>query len=132
MGLVPEYTFWKANKALYGLRSAPKKWGDKRDSELRTLIFDCKGENVCLEQSETSKRHLGRYASRWEHKQQLGYVLAYVDDMMVVGPTELIETTLDAIHTIWECKVMGTIVKDNVESKMTTIKLVFLSITIEP
>ena len=35
LGLQPPKKYWKLRKVLYGLRSGPKGWGDKRDKDLR-------------------------------------------------------------------------------------------------
>eukprot|EP00971_Amphidinium_carterae_P348454 6490498-Amphidinium_carterae.1 len=51
MDLVAKNEVWLLNKALYGLREAPKLWQDELDSQLRLMRFECDGVAVRLLQS---------------------------------------------------------------------------------
>ena len=81
MGLVPPGVMWKLDKALYGLRCAPKPWGKKRDSTLKTLKCIVDGEEACFEQCKTTK-------GLWKVKTGNGIVglfIVYVDDTLAMG-----------------------------------------------
>ena len=55
LGLVPPGVMWKLKKALYGLRCAPKRWSQKRDSILADLTCTVDGEKASFEQCKTTR-----------------------------------------------------------------------------
>ena len=68
LGLIKEGVFWKLRKVLYGLRSGPKKWGDHRDSILKTIevLLKCKGKTRkarCVP-GENCANIFGRFSKR--------------------------------------------------------------------
>ena len=103
LGLVPQGVMWKLKKALYGLRCAPKRWSQKRDSILSGLTCNVNGEKASFEQCKTTK-------GLWKIKttdQILGFFIVYVDDALVMGPTKWVEAIMTAFAQVWECKCVG-------------------------
>ena len=101
MGLVPPGVLWKFNKALYGLRCAPKRWGKKRDSTLKTLKCIVDGEEACFEQCETTK-------GLWKVKTGKGIVgifIVYVDDALAMGSTKWVEAIMSAFSKSMDMQV---------------------------
>ena len=47
LGLEEADIYWKLNRAMYGLRKAPKKWEETRNAGLKTLVIEPneEGEN---------------------------------------------------------------------------------------
>ena len=61
LGLEDSAVYWKLNRAMYGLRKAPKKWEETRNAGLKTLIIEPKeeGENHYLFYNAREQRTSG-------------------------------------------------------------------------
>ena len=57
----------------------------------------------------------------------IGYMLVYVDDTMVIGTTSLIERVFEIYKSIWDVKVTGILVADDVPTEMLFLKYVSLA-----
>ena len=94
---------------------------------MTSMKVDIEGEEAELVQCSAAK-------GLWKImllKQIIGYLIVYVDDVLITGPTSVIHGVMTAFKHEWECKLVGVITKDQVESPHSTDSLVFLSITIE-
>lgn len=92
LGLVPPGTLWTLQKAVYGLRCAPRAWGTYRDKELRAMRWKHGGKTFRLIQCVND-------AQVWKISQEggsgiLGLLLVYVDDFMLLSPAVAIQTEL--------------------------------------
>ena len=128
MGLVKPGVMWKLNKALYGLRCAPKRWGEKRDAMLKEARCSVGDIEATFEQCETAK-------GIWKIKSGnriVGYFMVYVDDVLIHAPTKWVQAVMNTFESLWECKLVGIIVGDGETTVLAVNELVFLSITIEP
>ena len=65
------------------------------------------------------------------HDNVIGYMLVYVDDVMIVGPTILVEKVFDIYLTLWDVKVTGIMVADGAESQYATQEMRFLGCSIK-
>ena len=103
LGLVKPGVMWKLKKALYGLRCAPKRWGEERDATLNGQTVEVDGEQATMQQCETAK-------GVWKLKcgdEAKGRCMVYVDDVLVSAPTKWVEGVMNAFKSIWDCKLMG-------------------------
>ena len=132
LGLKIPKKYWKLNKVLYGLRSGPKRWGDRRDKDLReaSITLDS-GETLTLEQGKVCK-HL------WLVKigeRIVARFLVYVDDVIITGPTEIVVKVMEMIEGIWECKLSGIIsgsaATEHTDKVERVKKMNFLGMTLE-
>ena len=55
MGMVKPGVLWKLKKALYGLRCAPKRWGQERDGVLKEQPVRLGEGKATLEQCNSAK-----------------------------------------------------------------------------
>eukprot|EP00974_Lingulodinium_polyedra_P031189 3001099-Lingulodinium_polyedra.AAC.1 len=62
----------------------------------------------------------------------MGYFVVYADDVLIYARTKWVEAVMSTFESIWECKLVGIIMRDGDSSPIAVDKLVFLSITIEP
>eukprot|EP00974_Lingulodinium_polyedra_P040763 3915892-Lingulodinium_polyedra.AAC.1 len=62
----------------------------------------------------------------------MGYFVVYVDDVLIYAPTTWARAVVKSFDSIWECKLVGIIVRDGESTPLAVDKLVFLSITIGP
>ncbi|CAK0837207.1 unnamed protein product [Prorocentrum cordatum] len=98
-GLVPEGELWVAEKAIYGLRVSPKAWSDKRDADMKSLVVDIGGEPRVLRQSAADP-------AVWAVVPQqggdvVGYVLAYVDDFLMMGSDSAVIALRGQLGKLW-------------------------------
>ena len=138
LGLVRPGVLWKLKKALYGLRCAPKRWGEERDRTLANQEVSTEApqrgapggavqEKAQLHQCKAAK-------GIWKIKMEgtiVGYILVYVDDVMITARTVWIEAVFRAFQSNWECNIIGIMKRDGEETGKAIPQTVFLSITIE-
>ncbi|CAK0867649.1 unnamed protein product [Prorocentrum cordatum] len=98
-GLVPEGELWVAEKAIYGLRVSPKAWSDRRDADMKSLVVDIGGEPHVLRQSTADP-------AVWAVVPQqggdvVGYVLAYVDDFLMMGSDSAVIALRGQLGKLW-------------------------------
>eukprot|EP00434_Breviolum_minutum_P009527 symbB.v1.2.008386.t2/scaffold525.1/size192214/11 len=101
MNLVAPSEKWIIKQALYGLVESPADWGAHRDEVLRGFTWYEDGGEFAL--VETAERHVWRVTQRNDPKAEHGYLLTYVDDMLVVGPKGKIQKVVELIQGRWEC-----------------------------
>ena len=134
-GLIEEGVYWKLNRVLYGLRSGPKRWGDTRDVALAAAsILKTGGVTARWIQGEICK-------NVWKLVTNdgiiHGYMMVYVDDILLTGPDDWIRACFEAVQGQWDCKIDG-ILKESVpggevENDVDKIvnQITFLGMTIE-
>ena len=98
-------------KAVYGLDQSPRDWAFFRDATLPTLKVDCEEREYHLFQSysedslwlvaETEPRR-GFEATSEEEEGIEGWIVVYVDDILVAARKSLAQAVLKAISTCWE------------------------------
>jgi len=103
MNLVKPDEKWIIKQALYGLIESPGDWGQHRDEQLPHLRWRHAGQEFTLK--ETKERHVWavRRVGAPETEDNHGFVLVYVDDMLLFGDTEQVKATAAAVRSLWEC-----------------------------
>ena len=98
-GLVRPGEVWRATKAVYGLRVSPRAWATKRDSDMKDVIVeDAQGHQFRLRQSTAD----GAVWSIVDSAGNVcGYVLTYVDDFLILGPSSVVSATRSALGGLW-------------------------------
>ena len=97
---------WRLNRAMYGLRQSPKLWQDHFATVMSRLGFRrCKSDS-----------------NLYCHKSRSLYVLAYVDDLLIVGDAELKKEFIDALSKELLVKITGEL-KPNTEHSFLGRKL---------
>ena len=94
LGLIPTKRLWKLKRVLYGLRSGPKRWGDKRDQELRKATIMLTTEEWLTCHQGVVCKHLWLVKSG---ERIVARFLVYVDDVIVTGPTEIVVKVLELL-----------------------------------
>ena len=99
LGIVPPGTMWAAEGALYGLRESPEDWTCHRNQCLRKATWRCREQGRRLEQLAE--------ANVWKVVDLDGnvkaYLRTYVDDLIVVVPTEEVKALLHEVEAISKC-----------------------------
>eukprot|EP00439_Symbiodinium_sp_Y106_P076638 s968_g15.t2 len=97
---------WTLNRAMYGLRQSPKRWQDHFPTVMEKLGFRrCKSDS-----------------NLYCHKSRSLYVLAYVDDLLIVGDAKLKKEFIDALGKELLVKITGEL-KPNTEHSFLGRKL---------
>ena len=113
LGIVPPGTMWAAEGALYGLRESPEDWACHRNQCLRGATWSCNGHARRIQQLAQ--------ANVWKIVNLDGEVKAYlgtyVDDLIMVGPTEEVTSVLRKVEAIWECSGSQVLEKEGQELK---------------
>ena len=89
----------EVTKALYGLRASPADWGAHRDDTLRRWKVDLGGGKELVLRQAFADENL------WKIRlggATVGFICCYVDDMMIVGETNIVEAMAQHIKKEWE------------------------------
>ena len=106
---------WVITSAMYGLVTSPKDWSVYRDSELQKMEGKVNIQTAGTEVEEVSFgfRQL-KDANLWAIQEfslnsgvrtwgaVLGYMIVYVDDVLMVGPKEVTDKASQTIQRIWK------------------------------
>ena len=101
MGLVGQQERWIIKHALYGLTESPGDWGAHRDQVLRALEW-----SVCDEVCHlvpTAERHVWKIQKKAHPGDDFGFLLTYVDDMLMLGEGEHVRALTKKLGEVWEC-----------------------------
>ena len=97
---------WRLNRAMYGLRQSPRLWQDHYASVMERLGFRrCKSDS-----------------NLYCHKSRSLYVLAYVDDLLIVGDAKLKKEFIEALSKELLVKITGEL-RPNTEHSFLGRKL---------
>ena len=125
--LVASNVYWIARKAVYGLRQSPKQWGLHRDDEVKKMRFRVGKKVLKAIQSSIDVAVwilVEDIDEDFDHKRSTyGYMLTYVDDFLMVGPTNILNAIEEEISRIWKYKSVPSIHqfdKKNPESSVTS------------
>ena len=105
LGLSDPGDYWLVKKSLYGLREAPAIWSHFRDTALREMTWTMRidGENaLCYLEQLKSDEQVWKMRRKGSD-QILGYVLVYVDDVLMIGIPEVMNDFYQLLSERWEC-----------------------------
>ena len=103
-GHVKHNEYYLAQKAMYGLRQSPRCWGLHRDGVLRSMNSD-EGHHLVQSAAEPNLWAILKGEAKnddVEGGELKGFLLVYVDDLMVVGDGGTIEVITKMLQAEWE------------------------------
>ena len=103
LGYVGPQDYWMALMAMYGLRQSPKTWSTHRDTVLMGLSWELDEEKFYMEPT-ISEPNLWRILRRGGEggDDQVGLMIVYVDDLLILGSEGLVSSCLTRIEKEWE------------------------------
>ena len=101
MNLVAPSEKWIIHQAMYGLVESPGDWGAHRDGILRASRWWRNNSEFSL--VETPERHVWKVTQLDNPEAEHGYLLTYVDDMLIVGNEEVAQEVIGQIQGHWQC-----------------------------
>ena len=120
LGVVPPDTLWTLQRAVYGLRCAPRAWGAERDRKLRVSVWESNGATYKLSQC-TCDTQVWRLVKVGDETVTLGLLCAYVDDFLLMAPAgEMVKGLVQHLKGIW---TMSTEVELSKGQPMTFVGL---------
>ncbi|OLP89592.1 putative transposon protein [Symbiodinium microadriaticum] len=105
---VTDCKFWRVQKALYGLASAPKSWSSYRDTVLAGLRIPCEGGDLRLSKmlEDANLLRIIRVSSgdgdSGSEDQVTGFIALYVDDILIGAERPICEAVIKALQDQWE------------------------------
>ncbi|CAE7274859.1 RE1 [Symbiodinium sp. CCMP2592] len=92
---------WQITRVLYGLREAPRLWGDFRNRKFVDAVIHV-GDKVVVLTATTTDENLWKATYQGEDQLQ-GLVLVYVDDILMMGEKTLVEAIYQWLVKDWKC-----------------------------
>ena len=103
LGILKGTDRWWVKKALYGLPTSPKDWGNYRDQEFRALRLLCGERQYGLVQSKADESlWFLREIVGQEQREVVGLLVVYVDDLAVFAELDLCEAFIKAVQLKWK------------------------------
>ena len=113
LGLAERGDMWYVEQAIYGLRESPALWSHFRDGELGKARWksELNGEMVDmkLEQLVTDDQIWRIVREDSEDKEVYGYVLVYIDDLLIQGPEPVLRTFYQWVADKWEVDALDVL-----------------------
>ena len=97
----PEPTVWRLKRQLYGLRDSPRSWQVHLNQVLKSLNLSQMKSDPCTSTGMDSKGHLNLM------------VMAYVDDLIVSGEAQAVQTFIQEIQKTFSLKHVDYLTPDN-------------------
>ena len=101
---------WIVDHAVYGLETSPKDWGGYRDSELGKMTWTSGGQRYRF--SRSTEPNLWKILRTPiggdglvddELETSAGLLVTYVDDLLALGPREVVAGALACVRAKWDC-----------------------------
>ena len=100
LGIVEPGEVWEVCRALYGFKEAPKWWAQFRDQVLETTRFRIPAGEARLKRI-TSDENLWMICLA--NEAVVGYVLVYVDDLLILSSAQVANSLHEWIKRQWQC-----------------------------
>ena len=109
--------YWLVLQSIYGLREAPAAWASFRDMELKAARWkaEVEGESVelKLQQLNSDNQVWKVVRSDGASQEALGYLLVYVDDLMVMSTEGVMKSFFGWLSNKWECDDLSLLSEKN-------------------
>ena len=92
---------WQITRVLYGLREAPRLWGEFRNCRFVGAEVEYEDQIIVLT-ATTTDENLWKITFKGE-KTVLGLVLVYVDDILILSERQIVETVYQWLVKEWKC-----------------------------
>ena len=117
LGLAEADDYWLVLQSIYGLRESPAASACYRDTQLKAARWTSKvgGKDVELKlQQLVSDNQVWRVVrADGASDEALGYLLVYIDDLMVVGPDPILRSFFTWLSSMWECDDLSVLSEGN-------------------
>eukprot|EP00439_Symbiodinium_sp_Y106_P082434 s24_g21.t2 len=117
MGLAEADDYWYVKQSIYGLRESPAAWASFRDKELQLARWQC---DVGREMVELRLQQLISDNQVWKviradgrNQDALGYLMVYVDDLMIMGGDNVMKSFFGWVSAKWECDDLNVLSQAN-------------------
>ena len=122
-GLALPGEHWLITSAMYGLVTSPKDWSSFRDAELQKMVGHFKTDDeegevagaTCFSFRPLEDPNLWAIQEVFPDKEEsgdkwgrvIGHMIVYVDDILMVGPREVMQAASKTVQDSWSNKVLG-------------------------
>ena len=109
-GLAGQRERWIVDRALYGLETSPRDWSQFRDQEMGRMSW--REEEMEYRFRQTTEPNIWKVVAAplnsngqvdEELEETSGFMVTYVDDILVAAPRKVAEQALAKIRSTWEC-----------------------------
>ena len=116
LGLAEPGDYWFVLMSIYGLRESPALWSKFRDEQLRqaswTATIDEKEEKLRLIQMVTDDQ-VWQIVRQEGDQTPLGFIMVYVDDILVNSHPEAMTSFYQWVASRWECDSLDVLSEDH-------------------
>ncbi|CAE7446981.1 RE1 [Symbiodinium sp. CCMP2592] len=107
---------WYVLQALYGLRESPALWAAYRDQQLRAARWFVDIDGVATEvklQQLVSDDQIWKIVRTNGNTEALGYVMVYIDDLMIMAEEGVMHSMFKWVSDQWECDDLDVLEYDH-------------------
>ena len=116
LGLAEPGDMWEVQMSIYGLRESPALWSGFRDQELKSAVWEAEvnGEMKSLRlQQLVSDNQVWKVVAADDPSKALGYMMVYIDDLLITGPPEILHSFFGWVSARWECDELNVLREDH-------------------
>ena len=108
LGLAAPGQFWLVRQAIYGLRESPAIWAAELKKAKLTMNENGQ-DKECFLQPLISDSQVWKILDSATRRDVKGYLVVYVDDVLIVGQPEAIQACYKWFAARWECDELATL-----------------------
>ena len=117
LGLAEPDDYWLVLQSIYGLRESPAAWAAYRDGQLKAARWHARLENeeveLRLEQLVSDNQVWRIVRADGKESEELGFLLVYIDDLMVVGLEPAMRSFFQWLSNTWECDDLSVLTEEH-------------------
>ncbi|OLP83993.1 Retrovirus-related Pol polyprotein from transposon TNT 1-94 [Symbiodinium microadriaticum] len=106
LGLASPQERWVLTRAMYGLRQAPHLWSEFRDNVIKGMQFELHGSKWKFRQGGAEPNIWYLFQEDASTKVPAGVLLIYVDDLLLLGPPDLVNAMASSIQSTWKTSTL--------------------------
>ena len=115
-GHVGPKEYYLAQKAMYGLHQSPRCWGLYRDQVLRNMR-STQGHRFVQAEAEPNLWSImkGEDEEKEKEGEAVGFLLVYIDDLMITGDEATIKVITEVLQAQWETSTLEEVGEEKVK-----------------
>ncbi|CAE7357873.1 unnamed protein product, partial [Symbiodinium sp. CCMP2456] len=117
LGIAEPGDYWLVQMSIYGLRESPALWSSFRDDQLRAARWETEVDRemvtLKLQQLISDDQVWKIVRASSPEKEPLGYLMVYIDDLLITGLDPVVKSFFSWVEAKWECDSLNILDTQN-------------------